>query len=386
MIVRARVYGSLLEASEEWRRLGLPMVAETEEEVLATRFFFAEGREEGEVEGMAFAAEEASGDAWRCDSEGVRRVMLAMEPEELRQACRAPACSAVQSILSAVDSLYHRAEAPPVDTGKVRLSFERTRIMGILNVTPDSFSDGGRYLSKESAIARALEMADEGADIIDIGGESTRPGAQPVPAGVEMERAIPVIGGAAPSLDVPISIDTRHAEVAEAALRAGASMVNDVGGLRDPSMAEVAARNRAPVVLMHMQGEPRTMQSAPRYADVVGDICLFFDDRLREAEAKGLAKEMIVLDPGIGFGKTVEHNLEILRRLREFSCLGRPLMVGASRKGFIGRLLGTKEDERLEGSLAAAAAAIMNGASIVRAHDVLETRRLARVVDAIKGK
>jgi len=256
--------------------------------------------------------------------------------------------------------------------------------MGILNVTPDSFSDGGRYLDPDAAVARAKEMAAEGADIIDIGGESTRPGAEPVGADEELRRVLPVIerlGGDCP----PVSIDTSKAAVARAALAAGASIVNDVTALRgDREMAAVVAESGAGLVLMHMRGEPRTMQKNPRYDDVVGEIGAFFEERLDFARRAGIAPEQIVLDPGIGFGKTLSHNLEILRRLGEFLRLGRPVLVGPSRKSFIGHILGTPVEQRLEGTAAAVAAAVLGRASVVRVHDVKEMRRVALVAEAIR--
>lgn len=270
----------------------------------------------------------------------------------------------------------------------------RTLVMGVLNVTPDSFSDGGRCLDPGVAIARAREMVAEGADLIDIGGESSRPGAEPVPAEEELRRVLPVIerlvapsasGGDA--LTVPISIDTTKAEVAEAAIKAGARLINDITALRgDPpstAMAEVAARAGLPVILMHMHGTPRTMQRNPMYSDVIQEISAFFAERLKAAEQAGIRPDQIVLDPGIGFGKTAAHNLEILRRLAEFRTLGRPVMVGPSRKSFIGQMLNLPVEERMEGTAAAVTVSIMHGASLVRVHDVRAMVRVARLTDAI---
>jgi dihydropteroate synthase len=256
--------------------------------------------------------------------------------------------------------------------------------MGVLNVTPDSFSDGGRYFDRPRAVQRALMMAEEGADIIDVGGESTRPYAQEVPPEVEMRRVVPVIEDLASRLSLPISVDTRHHEVARAALEAGAEIVNDVTGLRDPSMVEVVAEQGAGAVLMHMQGLPSTMQSDPRYEDVVGDISLLLKEGMEKATEGGVDPRCIVLDPGIGFGKAVEHNLQIILRLREFRCLGRPLLIGASRKSFIGKVLGQEAKDGKEGSLAIASMALMNGTDVVRVHDVKETKMVARMVDAVR--
>ncbi|MBE0428450.1 MAG: dihydropteroate synthase [Thermoleophilia bacterium] len=260
-------------------------------------------------------------------------------------------------------------------------------VMGILNVTPDSFHDGGRFASLEAAVARAGEMAAAGAGIIDVGGESTRPGSMPVDAGEELRRAIPVIQKIAPRLRVPVSIDTRKAAVAREALRAGAAMINDVTALRDdPEMAAVAAAAGCPVCLMHMLGEPGTMQDNPRYEDVVGDIISFFEERVRFAVSRGIRRENIIIDPGMGFGKTVQHNLEILRRLDEFLALGLPLMIGASRKSFIGKVTGEEETgKRLAGTIATTVASFQRGARVFRVHDVAENVQALKIAEAIRG-
>ena len=263
---------------------------------------------------------------------------------------------------------------------------QRTLLMGIINVTPDSFYDGGRRLDADRAIADGLALIQEGADIIDIGGESTRPGARPVPEQEELERVLPVIRGLRSVTKVPISIDTYKASVAQEALHEGADIVNDVSALRfDAEMAALAAAEKVPVVLMHMLGTPRTMQSEPRYDDVLREVIDFLAGRIQFATQAGIESQNIIIDPGIGFGKTLDHNLALLRGLSAFGALGQPLLVGASRKAFIGRILGTEADQRLEGSLAAAVAAVMGGAEIVRVHDVKETRRAIRVADAIRS-
>ena len=270
--------------------------------------------------------------------------------------------------------------------GTVDMRF-RTAVMGILNVTPDSFSDGGRYADVESAVARGVEMARQGASIVDVGGESTRPGAAPVSAAEESERVAPVIRELRRRIDVPISIDTYKEEVARGALAAGADMVNDVSALRfDPAMAGLVAREGVPVVLMHMKGRPRTMQIAPRYRDVVGEVTAFLRERIAFAVGSGIAADGIVVDPGIGFGKDLDHNLTLLRNLGALASLGRPVLVGLSRKAFLGRLQeGAGTESRLAGSLAGASAAVLAGAHMVRVHDVLETCRAVRVADAIRG-
>lgn len=265
-----------------------------------------------------------------------------------------------------------------------QIDLYRVQVMGILNVTPDSFSDGGRFVDPDAAVARARAMAAEGATIIDVGGESTRPGAQPVDVEEELRRVIPVIERLADQ-GLTLSIDTYKAPVARAALESGAHAVNDITALGgDGQMADVVARFGAGLVLMHMKGTPRTMQLNPTYEDVVGEISDFLERRRSYAREKGIADDQIVFDPGIGFGKTVDHNLEILRRLSEFRRLGRPLLVGPSRKSFIGKVLGLDVGERLEGTAAAVAAAVLGGASIVRVHDVRAMLRVARVAEAIR--
>jgi dihydropteroate synthase len=267
---------------------------------------------------------------------------------------------------------------------------ERTLIMGILNVTPDSFSDGGEYLDSSVAAARALQMEADGADILDIGGESTRPGATPITAQEELRRILPVIKILQGKLKIPMSVDTRRAEVAEAPLSAGAEIVNDVSGLRnDPRLGEVARRAHAPLILMHMRGTPRTMQRKPFARDVIRDVLSGLRDAIARARRSGLRKSRLLLDPGIGFGKSHEQNFEILARLPEFARLGCPIVVGTSRKSFLGKALvkigetPAPPGERLLGTAATVAAAILGGAHIVRVHDVAEMVRVARVADSL---
>jgi len=262
---------------------------------------------------------------------------------------------------------------------------ERTLVMAALNVTPDSFSDGGIYFSAEQALARAIVVAEEGTDILDVGAESSRPGAAPLPVGEERKRLFPLLEHIVEKVKVPVSVDTYKAEIAELAVKAGASIINDITALRgDPRMGEVVAEARCPVILMHMLGTPTTMQASPVYESVVDDICAFFEERISSAESLGISD--IIIDPGIGFGKTVEHNLEIIRNLRKFCQFGRPVLIGVSRKSFIGRVLDLPVQERLEGTAAAVALAITNGADIVRVHDVKEMVRVARMSDAIVGR
>lgn len=263
---------------------------------------------------------------------------------------------------------------------------QKTYIMGILNVTPDSFSDKGLFFEKSAAIEHALRMAEDGADIIDIGGESTRPGSDPVPLEEELGRTIPVIEAIAREVPVPISIDTYKAEVAMRALDAGASMVNDISGLRyDPGMQKVVSSYKVPVVIMHIKGKPKDMQNNTQYEALIPEMLDYIRDGIRMASGAGIASDMIIIDPGIGFGKTFEQNLSIIHNLHEFTLLEKPVLIGLSRKAFIGGVLGNAPPgERLEGTAASAAIAIMNGANIIRVHDVKEMVRVAKVADAIK--
>ncbi len=262
----------------------------------------------------------------------------------------------------------------------------RSHIMGILNVTPDSFSDGGRYFDKPLAVERAHQMVGEGADIIDVGGQSTRPGSEPVSTEEELRRTVPVIEAVSGEIGVPVSIDTYNAEVAAAALDAGASMVNDISGLRfDPKMPAVVAGAGVPVVVMHIRGTPLDMQKNPAYEALIPEIMDYLRQSIRIAEEAGVARDMIVVDPGIGFGKTFDHNLRIINGLREFTLLERPVLVGPSRKAFIGAVLGgVPPAQRAFGTAAAVAASILRGADIVRVHDVKEMAMVARVADSIK--
>ena len=266
-----------------------------------------------------------------------------------------------------------------LDCGGRPLDLSRPAVMGILNVTPDSFSDGGVFLSHQNAIAHARQMAEEGVDIIDVGGESTRPGAQPVSAQEEMDRVIPVIEALRAQVSLPISIDTSKPEVMRAAVAAGAGFINDVRALRDEGALEAASSLRVPVCLMHMQGEPRSMQENPRYRDVVSEIGDFLRARLQAAQAAGIPMQRLVVDPGFGFGKTLEHNLELLRGLKKLQSLGAPILAGLSRKSLIGKALGLPVEGRLYASVALALMAVQNSARIVRVHDVGPTVEALRM-------
>ena len=257
--------------------------------------------------------------------------------------------------------------------------------MGVLNLTPDSFYDGGVYPTVEAAVSRALEMESAGAGIIDIGGESSRPGSRSVAAEEELGRVIPVIESLAPRLEIPISIDTCKAEIARRALEAGARIINDISALRlDPDLASVVADSFGPYIMMHMRGTPGTMQARPSYRDLLGEIKEFFRKRIEWAEGEGIARDRIIIDPGIGFGKTLEHNLEIISGLPSLAELGRPILIGPSRKSFIGSILGQEPDDRLWGTAGAVAACIAHGAHIIRVHDVHEMKDLAVVMDRVR--
>ena len=278
-------------------------------------------------------------------------------------------------------------ETRPLDIrGRRFVLGPRTWLMGVVNVTPDSFSDGGRYFDAGKAVARGLELAAEGADILDVGGESTRPGSLPVPEAEELRRVVPVIEALRKQAAILLSVDTTKAAVARAALDAGADIVNDTSAFRfDPAMAGEVARSGAGVILMHMKGTPLTMQDSPRYEDLLGEVGAFLDDRLRLAEAAGIPRERAIIDPGIGFGKTFEDNLILLRRQRVFHALGRPLLLGFSRKAFLGRILGAPPGERLEGTIAAAVLSVERGAHILRVHDVGPVARAVRSAEAMLG-
>ncbi|MFL6269844.1 MAG: dihydropteroate synthase [Actinomycetes bacterium] len=260
----------------------------------------------------------------------------------------------------------------------------RCLVRGVVNVTPDSFSDGGRYLDPAAAVAHGLALVADGADLLDVGGESTRPGATDVPGAVELERVLPVVEELARTAEVPVSIDTRKAAVAAAALAAGATMVNDVSaGRHDPDLLGVAADAKVPLVLMHMLGTPATMQDDPRYDDVVAEVEAFLAERCRAAEAAGVDHQALVVDPGIGFGKRDQDNYALLDQLARFTRLGHPVMVGTSRKGFIGRALDSPADQRVEGTAATVVWAVERGARIVRVHDVAPMVRAVRMTEAM---
>lgn len=279
--------------------------------------------------------------------------------------------------------------------GKHRLALgKKTLVMGVLNITPDSFSDGGLFFDPENALSQARRMVQDGADILDIGGESTRPGSDSVSAGEELARVIPVVKALADTVSVPISIDTTKARVAREALAAGAAMINDISAMRvDPEIGDVAAEFGVPLVLMHMQGQPKTMQVAPVYENLIGEIKAFLVEAMDRAVSRGVLREKLIVDPGIGFGKTFDHNFSILKHLQEFRSLNAPILVGSSRKAFIRRTLNGPEEGDIDpqspivavGTQATIAAAALNGAQIIRVHDVAETCATLKMIDAVKN-
>jgi len=353
-----------------------------------SRVLLVQGLGEGEAARAVELIEESGGHAAR----GGDRLVWSATPganaillDRLRQEpTLAEFTGAVSLSLARWNEPSHDLALPD---GRTLLLSQRVHVMGIVNVTPDSFSDGGRFLDPDAAIEHGLRLADEGADLLDVGGESTRPGAEPVGAEAETDRVLRVVEALASKSGIPVSIDTTKAPVALAALDAGAQILNDVAAGRfDRDMFPLAAERRTPVVLMHMRGEPRTMQQTPVYGDVVGEIARYLEDRAEAAVAAGIARDKIIVDPGFGFGKTREHNLLLLRRMREFRCLGFPILAGTSRKSFVGAVLGDLPvDERLEGTAATVALSVANGASIVRVHDVREMARVVRMVEAVQA-
>ncbi len=289
-------------------------------------------------------------------------------------------------VVRAVDARFEETFVVETARGPLRLG-RRPLVMGILNVTPDSFSDGGRFEDPDVAVERAFEMVEQGADLVDVGAESTRPGATPVPPEEELRRLLPVVRVLGESLPVPLSLDTRRSEVAERLLDLGVAIVNDVTGLdHDPRLAEAAARRGAAMVLNHIRGTPQTMQDAPRYDDAAADICRSLRERLERAQRAGVAAERVILDPGIGFGKRLEDNLDVLARLAEFRSLGRPLLIGCSRKSFLGLLTGRAPEERTAATTATTAIGALRGVKLIRVHEVKETVDVLKVLDAIDGR
>jgi len=282
-------------------------------------------------------------------------------------------------------SLNNYTKSPPtIEAGRFKLDLSlKTHIMGILNITPDSFSDGGRFFDYSIAVEQARQMVLDGADIIDVGGESTRPGAEPVTLEEETNRVVPIIKALSSELNIPISIDTYKPEVARRALDAGASIINDISGLRDENMVELVAERGVPVIIMHMRGTPQDMQLNPTYEDVVAEVIDWLDKQAGKAVVAGVSKDKILVDPGIGFGKNMGHNLELMKRLSEFKSLEYPVVLGTSRKTFIGAVLDLPVEERIEGTLATVVYGITQGANIVRVHDVKEAARASKMTDVL---
>src|SRR3989338_1524750 len=295
-------------------------------------------------------------------------------------------CRAQFKNLILFEERYLKKDHPQYSMDTIRcknyvLHLNCTLIMGILNVTPDSFSDGGNFFSPEKAIAHAKQMAEEGADIIDIGGESTRPGSEPISVEEELRRVIPIIEVLLHEVKIPLSIDTMKPEVAEECLKRGVHMLNDVTGLRNPKMVKIAAKYGVPTIIMHMQGERKTMQENPHYDEVADNIKSYLQAQAEQATKAGISQ--IIIDPGIGFGKTVGHNLLLLKNLSKFKELGFPVLIGPSRKSYLGKILGSEVDDRLEGTLAAVTVCVLNGADIIRVHDVKECKKAVVVAGAI---
>jgi dihydropteroate synthase len=321
--------------------------------------------------------------------DGSAGLFLVGSTATLRGLCRRlPTLSGDWAGISAqlTDLLDNLETSPPYLAGRTcRISLDRPRIMGVVNVTPDSFSDGGRYFTPDSAVRRGRDLAAEGADLLDIGGESTRPGAAPVSAQEEIDRVVPVIEALRREIDLPLSVDTTKAAVARAAISAGAEFINDISGLRlDPEMLQAAAAGGAGVFLMHTRGRPEEMQRDTFYRDLIGEVVAYLGDSLAMAATAGICAEKLAIDPGIGFGKSAEGNLEILRRLQDLAVLGRPILLGTSRKSFIGRLLGQPDPgQRLAGTLATVALGVAGGAHFFRVHDVRAARETALVAWAV---
>jgi dihydropteroate synthase len=382
---RIRQYDDYDEAVIEWRRLGLPRDFIDRRRMLGTVFAYADMIDPSEASRLQKLVKAAQGgEALICLKLGGRTLMIAAPPSFYEKVAMEPGDlgPAAEQLAAALRNFSSRYTAPwKLPAMDMRL--DRTIVMGILNVTPDSFHDGGKH---PDAVAHGLRMVAEGADIIDVGGESTRPGAEPTTVEDEMARVLPVIEQLVVRTSTPISVDTRHWQVAEAAAKAGAVIVNDVSGLRDAEMRRVVRDRHLAAVVMHMRGAPQDMQSDTRYQDMVGEVFAFLRQQVQTCVSDGIPAQSLVLDPGLGFSKSAEGNLELLRRLREFRSLGLPVLVGASHKAFVGRVIGDMQAPRLEGSLAAATIAVQNGASIVRAHDVRETRSAVRMADAVAGR
>lgn len=360
--------------------MGVPENAFTRFDLASRQFVFIDSLSNEEMSALVEELTRKKVTALPCRGD---RVLVAITPLALENLLMAGASSRVMEMGDAL-RFRNDVEPPAFEWSGGSLDLSRPRVMGILNVTPDSFSDGGENFDMESAVRRALEMKEEGADIIDVGGESTRPGSAPVSPEEEWSRISDVVKRVSDEVGLPLSVDTRRPEVARKALRAGAVMVNDVSGLQD-GMTEVVREEGAAAVIMHMRGEPSNMQDDTRYVDVAGDVFAFLEHRTRRAVAAGVPWENLAVDPGLGFAKDVDGNLEIMSRLDEFRSMGRPVLLGASRKTFLGKISGGGPDDRLEASLAAAAVACWQGVHLFRVHDVRETVRTLKAVSAMRA-
>ncbi len=379
-MARVRVYRNYNEAWGEWRRLGIPDRAFTRFDLASRQFIFIDSvdREEASALQEELAPKKVTVLPCRGD-----RVMVAITPLTLEGILMTGASPRVLEMGEAL-RFRNDVEPPLFEWSGGSLKLSRPRVVGILNVTPDSFSDGGQNFDADTAVRRALVMKEEGADIIDIGGESTRPGSAPVSPDEEWARISDVVRRVSDEIGLPVSVDTRRPDVARKALRAGAVMVNDISGLQD-DMVQVVREEGAAAIVMHMRGEPSNMQDDTRYVDVVGDVYAFLENRVRKAVAAGVPVERLAIDPGLGFAKDVDGNLEIMSRLDEYRSMGRPVLLGASRKTFLGKISGGGPDDRLESSLAAAAVACWQGVHLFRVHDVKETVKTLKAVSAMRA-
>jgi dihydropteroate synthase len=374
------VYRDHREAWGEWRRLGIPERSFTRFDLASRQFIFIESmdKEESRTLNEELASKNVTVLPCRGD-----RALVAITPLTLENLLMTGASARVVEMGEAL-RFRNEVEPPIFEWSGGSLDLSRPRVVGILNVTPDSFSDGGQNMDADRAVRRALAMKEEGADIIDIGGESTRPGSAPVSPDEEWTRICDVVRRVSEEVGLPVSVDTRRPEVARKALHAGAVVVNDISGLNE-GMTEVVRTEGAAAFVMHMRGEPSNMQDDTRYVDVVGDVYAFLEQRLKRAVAAGIPNERLAIDPGLGFAKDVDGNLEIMSRLDEFRSMGRPVLLGASRKTFLGKISGGGPEERLEASLAAAAVACWQGVHLFRVHDVKETVRTLKAVSAMRA-
>ena len=378
-MARVRTYGGITEALAEWRRLGVPEGTFGRSDLTSKRFIFLDDIVRNDALALVQEVKVRGGQGCLCKGD---RALIAITPVVLEAMLMGGATPEKVQEMTLAWKRRDQEEAPVFEWSGGSMDLSRPRIMGILNVTPDSFSDGGKHFDVEAAVARAEQMRSEGADLIDVGGESTRPGASVVPADEEWARISKVIARVSEEVGLPVSVDTRRPEVARKALRAGASLVNDVSGLGE-EMTTVVRDAGAGAFIMHMRGEPANMQSDTQYVDVVGDTYAFLEKHVEQAVRKGVRWESLAVDPGLGFGKDLKGNLQIMRRLDEYRSLGRPVLLGASRKSFVARVLDGESTDRLEGSLASAAVACWQGVRLFRVHDIKETVRTVKMVHSI---